>query len=215
MPEKPMLTALEARILGALMEKQRTTPDNYPLTLNGLVQACNQKTSRNPIMHLTSGEVGHSVNVMRDRDLIAAEFSGRAERYDQKLYRALGLDRKKQALLCVLMLRGAQTLGELRTHSSRMAEFGDLTEVKLVLDELVDREPPLVNRIPRAPGHREERYAQLLSENQAATAPASTHPQGEESTGEQSIEGLQKQVQQMREELDALWRLTGLEDEKP
>ena len=104
--EQPEFSALEGRILGVLMEKQRTTPDYYPMTLNALVQACNQKTSRNPVMNLSEGEVGHTLNQLRDRKLVLAAFSGRAERYEQRLSKALDLDRQEQALLCVLLLRG-------------------------------------------------------------------------------------------------------------
>ena len=112
-----LLDPVEARVLGCLMEKQRTTPDAYPLTLNTLVVACNQKTSRNPVMSLGTGEVGHTVNRLRDRDLIHASFAGRAERYDHKMASAYHLDRRAQALICSLMLRGPQTIGELRTNT--------------------------------------------------------------------------------------------------
>ena len=122
MPE-PMLTAEEARVLGCLMEKQRTTPDQYPLTLNALVSACNQKTSRHPVMNLTPGQVGHTVGQLRDRGLIHASFSGRAERYDHKLAGTFLIDRRAQALLCSLMLRGPQTPGELRTNAARLADL--------------------------------------------------------------------------------------------
>lgn len=211
--EQPELSALEARILGALMEKQRTTPDYYPMTLNALVQACNQKTSRHPIMSLTPGEVGHAVNLLRDRELISADASGRAERYQQKLTRVLKLDRKQQAVLCLLLLRGPQTLGELRSNSSRMAEFSDLGEVRDTLEVLMVRQPPLVSR-GRAPGHREERYNQLLCSD-AGTEPAE-QPQNPAARSDlQRIDEMELEIRQLRSELDALWRLTGLEKDRP
>jgi uncharacterized protein YceH (UPF0502 family) len=211
--EQPELSALESRILGALMEKQRTTPDYYPMTLNALVQACNQKTSRNPIMSLTPGEVGHAVNLLRDRELIGAGFSGRAERYEQKLARVLNLDRKQQALLCILMLRGSQTLGELRSNSARMAEFSDLGEVRETLENLMGREPPLI-RCGRAPGHREERYNQMLCAD-AGPDPATLPPDQTLLNDAQRVDALERQITQLRNELDALWRLTGLEKDRP
>lgn len=211
--EQPELSALEARILGALMEKQRTTPDYYPMTLNALVQACNQKTSRNPIMSLTSGEVGHTVNVLRDRELIGAGISGRAERYEQRLTRVMNLDRKEQAVLCVLLLRGSQTLGEIRSNTARMADFSDLGDVRDTIDNLMGREPPLV-RCGRAPGHREERYSQLLCGD---TGPEpTTLPPGQTALADsQRVDEMERQVRQLRNELDALWQLTGLEKDRP
>jgi uncharacterized protein len=159
---EPLLTPLEARVLGCLMEKQRTTPDQYPLTLNALVTACNQKTSRHPIMHLTPGEVGHTVNQLRDRGLIHASFSGRTERYDHKLAGHFMLDRRQLGVLCVLMLRGPQTPGELRTNAGRLADLPDLATVHESLDSLAGHEPPLVRELPRQPGAREQRFAHLL-----------------------------------------------------
>jgi uncharacterized protein YceH (UPF0502 family) len=211
--EQPELSALEARILGALMEKQRTTPDYYPMTLNALVQACNQKTSRHPIMSLTPGEVGHAVNLLRDRELISADASGRAERYQQKLTRVLKLDRKQQAVLCLLLLRGPQTLGELRSNSSRMAEFSDLGEVRDTLEVLMARQPPLVSR-GRAPGHREERYSQLLCSD-AGTEPAVQPLNPAARSDLQRIDEMELEIRQLRSELNALWRLTGLEKDRP
>lgn len=209
-----ILTPVEARVLGVLMEKRRTTPDNYPLTLNALLQGCNQKTSRNPVMNLEHGELGHTVNLLRDRGLIHAGFSGgRAERYEHKMAGALELERQEQAALCVLMLRGPQTLGELRTGASRLAEFADLAAMNDSLELLMAREPPLVTRIPRAPGRREERFAHLLCgevELEPAAEPArrSAEPEGSR------IAELEREVKRLRTELEALWRLTGLEDQR-
>lgn len=212
---EPDLTPTEARVLGCLMEKQRATPDAYPLTLNALVQACNQKTSRNPVMHLDAGEVGHTLNRLRDRDLIHASFAGRAERYDHKMASNYRLDRQEQALLCVLILRGPQTEGELRTNAGRMAEFADLQEIETILTDMAEREPPLVTRLPRLPGKREERFGQLLCgeirQETPVAAPVATHTESRNDR----IATLTAQVEEMRKELDVLWKLTGLADQHP
>jgi uncharacterized protein YceH (UPF0502 family) len=160
-PAEPLLTAIEARVLGCLMEKQRTTPEQYPLTLNALVSACNQKSARNPVMKLEPGQVGHTLSVLRDRGLIHASHS-RTERFDHKLTGHFMLDRRQQALLCVLMLRGPQTPGELRIHAARLAEFDDLAAVQTALAGLARHNPPLVRELPRQSGMREQRFAHLL-----------------------------------------------------
>ena len=210
-----MLTPIEARILGSLMEKQRTTPDNYPMTLNAVVQACNQKSSREPVMQLELGEVGHAVNELRDRELIRSSFSGRAERYEQRLTRYLGLDQREQALLCVLMLRGPQTLGELRSNASRMAGMPDLAAVTSILAVMMGRRQPLVTRLPRAVGRREERFAHLLcgevKDVELPAAPRATR----QSANDERIAALEDDVRRLREELDMLWRLSGLDEQRP
>jgi len=211
----PELTPVEARVLGCLMEKQRTTPDVYPLTLNALIQACNQKTSRNPVMHLETSEVGHTVNRLRDRGLIHASFTGRAERYDHKMASNYGLNREEQALLCALLLRGPQTEGELRTNAGRMAELGDLQAVAAILEGLIERDPPLVAKLPRLPGKREERFGQLLCGEieQQELAPAAVAAHSDDR--DDRLAALAAQVEAMREELDVLWKLTGLLDQRP
>lgn len=211
----PLLTAVEARILGALMEKQRTTPDYYPLTLNALVQACNQKTSRDPVMQLTQGEVGHSVNQLRDRELVRAGFHGRAERYEQRLTGQLKLDRQETAALCVLMLRGPQTLGEIRTNSARMAEFDDLSAVGDALESLMSREPPLVACLPRSAGRREERFAHLLCGEPDLRDQQAAEAIGSPAGGASELAQLRQEIQRLRAELDRLWQLTGLADQRP
>jgi uncharacterized protein YceH (UPF0502 family) len=212
---EPDLTPVEARILGCLMEKQRTTPDIYPLTLNALVQGCNQKTSRNPVMHLESGEVGHSLNQLRDRGLIHASFSGRAERYDHKMASNYQIDRQEQALACALMLRGPQTEGELRTNAGRMAEFADLQAVATTLAGLAEREPPLVAKLPRLPGKREDRFGHLLCGEIEQQEPAAASIPTYTAAPDERIAALAAQVEEMRAELDALWELSGLADRRP
>jgi uncharacterized protein len=207
---QPMLTAEEARVLGCLMEKQRTTPDQYPLTLNALVAACNQKTSRHPVMHMEVGRVGHTVNQLRDRGLIHASFSGRTERYDHKLAGTFMLDRRQQALLCALMLRGPQTPGELRTNAARLADFDDLAALQHTLSEMERHDPPLVRELPRLAGMREQRYAHLLCgepkvEAAAARGPASNQAQAPVSPAfAERIEQLEATVAALRAEIDAL-----------
>ena len=212
--EEPLLSHVEVRVLAALMEKQRTTPDYYPLTLKALVQACNQKTSRDPVMKLSEGEVGHTLNQLRDRDLIRAAFAGRVERYEQKLTKYLALDRRQQAILCVLMLRGAQTQGELRINTTRMAEFDDLAMVNDTLAGLLDRVPPLAKRLSRESGRREERYVHLLAGEVEESASSAKSGSTWDDDGDR-LTALERQVRQMRLELDALWRLTGLEQDRP
>lgn len=204
---EPMLTAEEARVLGCLMEKQRTTPDQYPLTLNALVTACNQKTSRHPVMHMEVGKVGHTVNQLRDRGLIHASFSGRTERYDHKLAGTFMLDRRQQATLCVLMLRGPQTLAELRTNSARLADFDDLAAVQTTLTELTQHQPPLVRELPRQAGMREQRFAHLLcgepKMEQAAPTATRSAPTSTSSALEGRVEQLEADVAALRAEIEA------------
>lgn len=210
-----MLTTAEARVLGCLMEKQRTTPDQYPLTLNSLVSACNQKSARHPVVNMTPGEVGHVVNQLRDRGLVYASLSGRTERYDHKIVGTFLLSREEQALLCALMLRGPQTTGELRTNTARLADFKDLEQVTGTLHGMAARDRPLVVELPRQPGKREERYAHLLCgrpkiEDMVESAPSAS---GEPNRNAR-IEALEAEIAALRAQIDLLWSLTGLEDQR-
>lgn len=218
-PIAPLLNPIEARILGCLMEKQRTTPEQYPLTLNALVTACNQKSSRHPVMNLELGVVGHQLNELRGRGLIHAGFAGRTERYDHKMVGTCHLDREAQAVLTVLMLRGPQTLGELRVNGARLADFPDLGAVTAAVHGLMDRAPALVMELPRLPGKREERYLHLLcgtpgpdelAAMSAAAAPSS--PQG--ARQDSQIAALEAEVERLRADLERLWQLTGLADRR-
>jgi hypothetical protein len=211
----PRLDAVEARVLGCLMEKQRTTPDSYPLTLNALVQACNQKSSRNPVMSLDPGEVGHCVNRLRDRALIHASFSGRTERYDHKMASSYQIDRREQALICALLLRGPQTPGELRTNAGRLAQFDTLEDVEGTLRGLEERDPPLLVRLPRLPGKREERFAHLLCGEVTQEPVEAAPPLSASAAGGDRMAALEAQVADLRRQLDALWALTGLADQRP
>ena len=211
-PEQEIFTPVEARIVGCLIEKRWTTPNNYPLTLNSLVQACNQKSNRNPVMRLEVGEVGRVVNQLRDRDLVRASFSSRAERYELKLGSQFQLDNQQRAALAVLMLRGPQTLGELRINASRMVEFDDLTAMQQTLEFLMAHAPPLIVALPRAPGQREERYAHLLCGEPKPEQAIGAVTQ--RTSSPDRITALEQEVQRLRAEVELLWRLTGLEGQR-
>ena len=154
---------VEARILGCLMEKQLLIPDAYPLTLNALVSACNQKTNRDPLMQLESSLVLQSLRQLAEKSWVTAEMSSRVERFKHKLALKLNLDRAQQAILAIIFLRGPQTLNELKIRTERMIE-GDEDLLLSGLEKLMERDPPLVAVLPRRSGQREERYAQLLFE---------------------------------------------------
>jgi hypothetical protein len=210
-----LLNPIEARVLGCLMEKKYTTPDNYPLTLNALLQACNQKTSRDPVMKLSVGEVGNAVNRLRDRKLLNAEFSGRTERYQERLSHQLLLDRSLHAIICTLMLRGPQTLGEIRINASRMTEFDDLSAVREAVERLQAKSTPLLQRLS---GQREDRYGHLLcgaaDEQAGPAAPAVIDPTSASPRQQARIDALETQVATLRAELDRLWQLSGLADQQ-
>lgn len=158
----PVLTPVEARILGSLAEKAATTPDVYPLTLNNLVLACNQKTAREPVTNLTPGEIGHALRQLEPRGLVKSEYGARSERYQHRLDRVFDLTPGQSCLLSLLFLRGAQTLHELLARSERQHRFEGVDEIRHALDRLAEREPPLVRRLARGAGQREDRYAHLL-----------------------------------------------------
>src|SRR5688500_6284196 len=179
----PTLSATEVRVLGSLIEKQITTPDYYPLTLNALVNACNQLTNREPVVALDDQTVVRALDGLRDKRL-ATLFTGaesRVAKYKHTLTDAVLLTPGEVALLCVLMLRGPQTLGELRTRSERLFTFDTMPEVEETLNALAARQPQLlVAKLPRQPGTKESRYAQLLSgpiATSAATAEVSVRPE--------------------------------------
>jgi uncharacterized protein len=157
------LTDVEARVLGALVEKEVTTPEYYPLSLNALVNACNQKSNRDPLMHLDEDAVRQALRGLSDQYLArSAASDGRVAKFEHRLGEAYNFDRKETAILCELLLRGPQTPGELRTRAERMHPFEDLSEVQTTLQRLSRREPPLVKILPRQPGTKEARWAQLL-----------------------------------------------------
>jgi uncharacterized protein YceH (UPF0502 family) len=155
------LSAAEARILGSLIEKEATTPEQYPLTENAVLVACNQKTAREPVMELSAGDVGHALRQMEPRGLVRSVHGARAQRYEHRFDKAFTVTAQQQALLAILLLRGAQTLAELHARTERLAKFATAEDVRHALDRLLERE--FVVRLPKAPGQREERWMHLLS----------------------------------------------------
>lgn len=159
---KPPFSTEELRILGCLMEKQLTTPANYPLTFNALMQACNQKSSREPVMNLTEGKVGHTAKTLVEDGWAVIQNSERAQRVEHKVSRRLNLNRQQQAILCVLLLRRPQTLNEIKTRTERMAEFANTDEIRDILDAWIASDQPLAIRLPAGHGRREDRYFHTL-----------------------------------------------------
>jgi len=169
------LTGIEARVLGALIEKDITTPDYYPLSLNALVNACNQKNNRDPVMTLDETSVRDALSSLQERR-IAGPASGadsRVAKFEHRLQEVFNFDRREIALICVLLLRGPQTPGELRSRTDRMYHFETLDDVVSTLDRLAQREPPLTCILPRQPGTKESRYMHLFS-GEPAVAPTSS-----------------------------------------
>jgi len=212
------LSPAEARVLGTLMEKARTVPDSYPLTLNMVVTGCNQKTSRDPLMNLDEAHVQEALDALRSLSLVFETSGGRATRYEHNFQRVLGVPEQSAALLGLLMLRGPQTAGELRINSERWHRFADISSVEAFLDELQERSTekggPLVVKLARAPGAREQRWAHLLCgpvdpgvEIPAAAPAARTEPgdvarlQGRVDTLEQEVARLRDTVQRLCTEL--------------
>jgi hypothetical protein len=166
MPTGPiLLSAAEARVLGALVEKEITTPDYYPLSLNALVNACNQRSNRNPVMNLSEDEARSALAGLQEQRLagLARGADGRVPKFEHWLGEAFNFSRAETALLCMLLLRGPQTPGELRGRTERMHRFEEIGHVLGGLQKLMEREPALVAVLPRQPGTKESRYAHLLS----------------------------------------------------
>lgn len=207
----PPLSAAEARILGCLIEKQITTPDYYPLTLNALTNACNQLTNRDPVVAFDEGVVGRALDGLREKRL-ATQYAGaesRVAKYKHTLTDALLLTPAEVALLCVLMLRGPQTVGELRTRCERLFRFDTLPEVEEALTVLIGRQPQaLVVKLARQPGTKESRYAQLLAgpvETPAAVPLAGDEPPAPDAPLEADrIAQLEQEVALLRGELAEL-----------
>src|ERR1700723_1047180 len=160
-----VLTEIELRVLGSLVEKDITTPDYYPLSLNALVNACNQKNNRDPVMTLEEDSVSHALATLQEKRLAgpASGADSRVTKYEHRMQEVFNFDRREIAILCVLLLRGAQTPGELRGRAERMYRFEELEDVHATLDRLSQRQPPLAAVLPRQPGTKESRYMQLFS----------------------------------------------------
>lgn len=204
--EPETLTPLEARILGVLVEKSKTTPDVYPLTVNGLAAGCNQKTSRDPVMNLTEGEIQASLEELRGRLLVIESYgaSGRVLRYAHNFARVYGVASAAVDLLAVLMLRGPQTASELRANCERLHHFADASAVEAYLDELASREAgPLARKLPRQPGAREPRWVHLLCGEPASLPTAGAADEASE------LADLKARVERLERELAELRALLG------
>ncbi|KRG68294.1 YceH family protein [Pseudoxanthomonas dokdonensis] len=206
-PALPELSPLLARLLGCLIEKEATTPDSYPLTVNAAVSAANQKTARDPLMSLQPGAVNHGLRELEALGLARQVFSSRAERYEHLAGKAFNLPRQQVALLGLLLLRGPQTLHELLARSERLYAFSDAEEVQHQLQRMAQREPSLLVQLPRGPGQREDRYMHLLSgdidlpalnERIAATAAAPAF------SLQSRLEALEAEVQVLKQQLAEL-----------
>ncbi|WP_018610525.1 YceH family protein [Uliginosibacterium gangwonense] len=207
MPNPLQLTREEARILGVLIEKQATVPDTYPLSLNALTAGCNQKTGRDPIMDLSEGAVLASLDALRGHDLVIESSGSRVARYSHNLGRVLQLPTPAVALIAMLMLRGAQTAAELRSHCERLYRFADVSSVEAFLEELADRgEGPITRMLPRMPGTRENRWVHLLCGE--PDIPATTTGSGVASTPlAEEVASLRAEVAALRAEVAELRQL--------
>ena len=200
------LDAVETRVLGSLLEKDITTPDYYPLTLNALLAACNQKSNREPAMELDEVAVRAALRSLEEKGLAGlARAEGRVARFEHHMSEALNLGRRESALFCTLLLRGAQTPGELRGRSERMHRLEDLDEVQLVLQKLMEHDPPLVKLLPRQPGTKEARYVDLFGRHEAEindSAGPGANPSPV--SREERITVLESEIAQLRAEFEAL-----------
>jgi uncharacterized protein len=213
-PDTP-LDAIGVRVLGSLIEKQITTPANYPLTLNALTAACNQTSNRDPVLGLEEAAVLDSLAELTRRSLVRQVYrsDSRAKRYRHLVPETLNLHDAETAVLCVLMLRGAQTAGEIRTRTARLFEFRDLAHVDITLQTLMTLPEPLVAQLPRQPGQKEVRYAHLLAGEPEADAPhAAAEPAAAEPApaAASRLETLEEEVASLRSEVAELRSL--LED---
>jgi len=214
----PPLSLLETRILGVLVEKQLTVPDTYPLTLNALVSGCNQKTSRDPVLDASEEEVQAAIDHLKTLSLVMESSGGRVMRYAQNVARVLAIPAQSVALLTVIMLRGPQTVGELRIHSERLHRFADISSVEGFLAELAERSAgALVVELARQPGARETRWAHLLSGAPAIPAasemPAASDERvavGELAALRASVTQLANEVGELRATVDRVVRELGL-----
>jgi uncharacterized protein YceH (UPF0502 family) len=199
-----LLDPVEVRVLGALIEKEATTPEYYPLSLNSLMNACNQKSNRDPVVDFDEDTVQDALDRLREKMLVLkVSGSGRVDKYAQRISETLNLGRREMALLCILLLRGPQTLGELKDRSERLFSFADLSEAESVLDKLAQwPEGPLVKKLPRQPSQKEARYTHLLAGEPVfeASQPTGTAPP----IGK--VAQLEHDLSQLRTEFDDLKR---------
>ncbi len=214
-----MLTAFEARVLGTLMEKARTVPDSYPLTLNSLVLGCNQKSSREPAMNLSEAQVAEALDNLKSLNLVRESSGSRVTRFEHNFQRGVGVPEQSAVLLGLLMLRGPQTAGELRLTSERWYKFADISSVDGFLEELQERSTekggPLVLKLPRAPGAREQRWCHLLCGPVDVAAMASGHQTNIPNAGSNAelaerVLALETEVSQLRDTVQKLCTELGM-----
>lgn len=213
-----VLTETEARVLGSLVEKDITTPDYYPLSINAIVNACNQKSNRDPVMNFTEDAVRQALHSLNEKGLTGtASTAGdsRVAKYEHRMQEAFNLTRPESALLCVLLLRGPQTPGELRGRAERMHRFEDLTDVQSSLQKLTTRAEPLAKVLPRQPGTKESRYAHLLCgekpEWEAPAPPVATRAENSADNEriarlEDEVAGLHREISDLKQELASFRR---------
>lgn len=204
------LDAVEARILGCLVEKEATTPEAYPLTANSLQLACNQKNNREPVLELEAGEVGHALRVLEQRSLVRSVHVSRAQRYEHRFNQCFSVTLKQQAMLSVMLLRGPQTVAELLTRCERLQALADAEEVRQTLDRLIQKQPAMVVKLTRQSGQREDRYMHLLcgpvdeslilpSPAAAVRSTASNHDELEA-----RVQSLEQRLSELESELERL-----------
>lgn len=200
------LDAVETRVLGSLMEKDITTPEYYPLTLNALLAACNQKSNREPVMELDEASVRAALRSLEEKGLAGlARAEGRVARFEHRMGEVLNLGRRESALLCTLLLRGPQTPGELRGRSERMHRLEDLDEVQLVLQKLMEHNPPLVKLLPRQPGTKEARYVGLFGGHESDVEDSAVIAGGTPAVSrDERIATLESEIAQLRAEFEVL-----------
>ncbi|HRK40411.1 MAG TPA: YceH family protein [Burkholderiaceae bacterium] len=200
------LTPVEARVLGTLMEKARTVPDSYPMSMQALLTGCNQKTTRDPVMNLTESQVADAIDELKGLALVVEQSGARVPRYSHNFMRGVGVPDQSAVLLGLLMLRGPQTAGELRINSERWHRFADISSVDAFLEELQDRSDdkggPLVVKLPRAPGAREQRWAHLM----CGAVDMSLHAAALNASGaaEDDVIALTRRVAALEDEVSAL-----------
>jgi uncharacterized protein len=203
-PSRPPLrelTPLEARVLGVLVEKQRTVPDTYPLSLNSLTAGCNQKTARSPVMNASEDEVMTTLDGLKRLSLVMEGSSSRVPRFEHNMNRVLGVPSQAVALLATLFLRGPQTAAELRGNSARLHAFADISSVESFLDELAANDPPRVVKLPRTPGERESRWAHLLCGEVSVSESAARELDGGESFSLSEFESLKAEQRRLAHEV--------------
>ncbi|GAA75278.1 UPF0502 protein PSHAa0076 [Pseudoalteromonas sp. BSi20480] len=207
------LSPHQQRVIGCLLEKQSTTPEHYPLSLNGLTNACNQKSNRDPVLNLTESDVQVALDELSDMRLVTVDeaLSGRVNKYDHRFcnteFSSLQFSAQQRAIICLLLLRGAQTPGELRTRSARLADFNNVDEVENALNKLIENEQ--VAKLPREAGKRESRYIHLFGE-QPITPDSDTINLPSEAIKDKELNDLLREVEELKAELDQIKAHLGL-----